>query len=663
MAEVNIEELLKRIEALEQDKAKLENEFTELKNDYSELKNQVDIHSSFLSAIAEAQDWSKTMENVERVTEQITNCDNAVFYCFDSKEQKFFTTGENDYIEWHTQEEIAEVYAAKEQNTLDVQETTAYIPISSNGNTIGIVVAEKSDGFDAVQFEPFMPDGEIANTISLAINKEFNHQNAVTDELTKLKNRDGLNEYANKTLCGNINSNNSVFIVMCDIDKFKSVNDTYGHDAGDVILKNVAAVLQNGTRSGSDCAFRMGGEEMVLILNCDPDKAYDICERLRTEVENTTHTVMVDGKETDINVTVSMGLYQMQPTVEMTPENARAVFDAEFKKADELVYVAKETGRNKVVASPDIYNAYLTAKTASVIVESPESQKQLQPEILKCIKHDDIGAITEALDDAYMQKPDVLDAVNKIKSDIIDADKRTYSSADSFGTIPYNDISDKKYIAGITSEQLPLFKAALDDKGILYSGTKNEETGRYTVTVDGWDNLKSARNIYNDIKINQPFAEKESFMEITAEQNVNYSRYTDEQIQQAKNTSLLDFAKKQGFDCIKQGNEYAIKGQGGLRIKPDKNSFYIHSRQEGGVGAIAFAQKVMGMGFKEAMQVLTESEKGSVTNSSVKEDTLKVSDFLARCKYSVQWANQVNVRVSEIQKDMTIPPTSRGEVK
>ena len=584
MAEVNIEELLKRIEALEQDKAKLENEFSELKNDYSELKNQVDIHSSFLSAIAEAQDWSKTMENVERVTEQITNCDNAIFYCFDSKEQKFFTTGENDYIEWHTQEKIAEVYAAKEQNTLDVQETTAYIPISSNGNTIGIVVAEKSDGFDAVQFEPFMPDGDIANTILLAINKEFNHQNAVTDELTKLKNRDGLNEYANKTLCGNINSNNSVFIVMCDIDKFKSVNDTYGHDAGDVILKNVAAVLQNGTRSGSDCAFRMGGEEMVLILNCEPDKAYDICERLRTEIENTTHTVMVDGKETDINVTVSMGLYQMQPTVEMTPENARAVFDAEFKKADELVYVAKETGRNKVVASPDIYNAYLAAKTASIIVDTPETQKQLQSEILNCIKHDDISAITDALDDVYMQKPDVLDAVNKIKSDIIDADKKTYSS-DSFGTVAYNDISDKKYISGITSEQLPMFKVALDNKGILYSGTKNEETGRYTVTVDGWDNLKSARNIYNDIKINTPAVEKAAVEK-----------------------------------------------------------------------AIPAVEK----------KTVINKEKSAASKSTDKEnigDKVSVSEFLRQCKNSIQWANQVNVRISEIQKDMTIPPTARGEVK
>lgn len=48
---------------------------------------------------------------------------------------------------------------------------------------------------------------------------------------------------------------------MCDIDHFKSVNDTYGHDAGDTVLRDVAAILQEGTRTGSDCAFRFGGEE------------------------------------------------------------------------------------------------------------------------------------------------------------------------------------------------------------------------------------------------------------------------------------------------------------------------------------------------------------------------------------------------------------------
>ena len=62
----------------------------------------------------------------------------------------------------------------------------------------------------------------------------------------------------------------------------------------------------------------------------------------------------------------------------------------------------------------------------------------------------------------------------------------------------------------------------------------------------------------------------------------NYSRYTDEQISQAQNVDLLEFAQRQGFVCVKQGSEYRLKGYGGLMINPDKNSFYCHSRQEGG---------------------------------------------------------------------------------
>lgn len=91
---------------------------------------------------------------------------------------------------------------------------------------------------------------------------------------------------------------------------------------------------------------------------------------------------------------------------------------------------------------------------------------------------------------------------------------------------------------------------------------------------------------------------------------VQYSRYTDEQIQQAQSIDLLEYVRSRGFNCEKQGQEYRIKGYGGLMINPNKNSFYIHSRQEGGVGAISFCEKVMGMSFKEAMQELVGGANG-----------------------------------------------------
>lgn len=112
---------------------------------------------------------------------------------------------------------------------------------------------------------------------------------------------------------------------------------------------------------------------MILILNCEPEKAYEIAERLRISVENSEHTVTAaDGQEKNISVTISMGVYQMAPEIEMTPDNARAVFDAEFKCADELVYNAKETGRNKVVTTADIMDKVIAQREKSA--EQGENQ-------------------------------------------------------------------------------------------------------------------------------------------------------------------------------------------------------------------------------------------------------------------------------------------------
>lgn len=88
-----------------------------------------------------------------------------------------------------------------------------------------------------------------------------------------------------------------------------------------------------------------------------------------------------------------------------------------------------------------------------------------------------------------------------------------------------------------------------------------------------------------------------------------YKRYTNEQIEQAKNTDLAEFVKLQGFDCEKTGREIHIKGYGGLYINPQKNNFYNFSESTGGVGALQFCQKVMGMSFLEAMKTLAGEAK------------------------------------------------------
>ena len=382
---------------------KMQAEINAMKQTISEQSRQLKTINSFLSAMTAAQDFEKTMIEVESVTEQITECEKAEFYCYDSSENKFFTSG-GDYREWQDILNADELKNAMKNTEITFTDNgkKALIPVASSDNTvIGIVSAVKEQGFEKTDLSPLKKGSEIISTIDLAVQKEMNHRTAVTDELTKLKNRDGLNEYLKKTMVNSLNENKTVNIVMCDIDKFKSINDTYGHDAGDIILKGVADVLRNGTRTGADCAFRMGGEEMVCILNCSPEKAVDIAEQLRMRVENTVHSIIHEGAPLDKTVTVSMGVHTMKPTEYATPENIRSIFDSEFKNADNAVYEAKETGRNKVVAADEnVYKGYMAQKAAEIICavnSAPESIPSVKSDILSCFAENDISSISDAV--------------------------------------------------------------------------------------------------------------------------------------------------------------------------------------------------------------------------------------------------------------------------
>lgn len=338
------QQMLAQIEALRKE---FEGKFSAMEEKFNNLSSEVQTINKFVAAMTEAQGFEQTMSEIESVTKQLTGCENAVFCCYDNGADKFFS-GSGD--ERNYEQAADNIRAAFDSGEIISSGQAAVIPlVSAKGETLGVIAAEKEGGFTAADYDYFKSGSQIVSTVELALNKEFEHQGRVTDELTGLKNRQGLNEYVADTVRRNINADKPVNIVMCDIDHFKNINDTYGHDAGDTVLKNVAKIMQDGTRSGDDCAFRMGGEEMVLMLGCEPDKAAEIAERLRAEVENAVHTVMQDGQEKEISVTISMGIHTMKPETEMTKENARAVFDSEFKFADDLVYEAKESGRNRVV--------------------------------------------------------------------------------------------------------------------------------------------------------------------------------------------------------------------------------------------------------------------------------------------------------------------------
>jgi two-component system, cell cycle response regulator len=140
--------------------------------------------------------------------------------------------------------------------------------------------------------------------------------------------------------------------VMCDLDRFKSVNDTYGHQAGDAVLKQLARILKQEVRE-IDHAARYGGEEFMLLLaGTVLDAGVVFSERVRKAIEG--HTFTFDSMS--IHRTASFG-------VAGWPHPRITNSDGLVKAADESLYVAKETGRNRVVRfDSEVFNTHVTAE-------------------------------------------------------------------------------------------------------------------------------------------------------------------------------------------------------------------------------------------------------------------------------------------------------------
>ena len=158
-----------------------------------------------------------------------------------------------------------------------------------------------------------------------------------TDELTGLFNRRSFESTFEKEFLRAQRYNNNLTLVIFDIDYFKKVNDTYGHQCGDFVLKEISnAALQ--TFRKTDTVFRFGGEEFAVILTeTDIEQAKIPLERFRKTVE----TLNLTYQNQNINVTVSIGACQFDETITSKEEF--------LKLADFALYEAKNTGRNRCV--------------------------------------------------------------------------------------------------------------------------------------------------------------------------------------------------------------------------------------------------------------------------------------------------------------------------
>ena len=128
---------------------------------------------------------------------------------------------------------------------------------------------------------------------------------------------------------------------MCDIDNFKRINDTLGHDVGDYVIKSIGTILKENFRS-SDYVCRLGGDEFLILIVDYNDEEFILerCEKIKSEISS---TIMLPNHK----VTISMGI---------AVDNNYNQLDEIIKKADQSLYLAKNNGKNQVALSDELNN-------------------------------------------------------------------------------------------------------------------------------------------------------------------------------------------------------------------------------------------------------------------------------------------------------------------
>ena len=213
-----------------------------------------------------------------------------------------------------------------------------YLPLVYKENVLGVLVLGSAEGYDEDERQLF---DYLTDHISIALDNARMHQRlhelSVTDGLTGLHNRRFLNNRLEQEWARCQRQGTPISILLSDIDNFKSINDEYGHDKGDLVLQDIARIFKAGVRK-EDIVARYGGEEfVVLLVNTDKDQAIQMAERIGEMARNNVYPWM--GRA----ATMSIG-------VASYPDVAADNYEALVQAADQAMYQAKGTGKDKVVA-------------------------------------------------------------------------------------------------------------------------------------------------------------------------------------------------------------------------------------------------------------------------------------------------------------------------
>ncbi|NNU67557.1 PleD family two-component system response regulator [Rhizobium sp. WYCCWR 11152] len=232
-------------------------------------------------------------------------------------------------------------------------ERTRFLPILiiTEQGADEMVVRALDLGVNDYIIRPVDPNELVARSLTQIRRKRYNDrlrasvkqtiELAVTDALTGLYNRRYLDNHLNVLFNRSMARGRPLSVLITDIDRFKHVNDTYGHDGGDEVLREFSNRVRSTIR-GADLACRYGGEEFVVVMpDTSPEIAAAVAERLRAAIENAPFMLKHAGEA--LNVTASFGIASRITSV-LTPDQL-------MKQADLALYEAKNTGRNRVVAA------------------------------------------------------------------------------------------------------------------------------------------------------------------------------------------------------------------------------------------------------------------------------------------------------------------------
>jgi two-component system, cell cycle response regulator len=223
---------------------------------------------------------------------------------------------------------------------------TYVILLTSNSDTSNIVAGLQS-GADEYLTKPFDPAelrarADVGRRI-IRLHQEIEAKNrlleqlALTDPLTGLPNRRAVEQWATREINAAKRHKFSFWVIVADLDQFKSINDTHGHDAGDAVLRKFSEIVQSNSRR-SDICGRIGGDEFLMVITHGEREGLQVAvERIREEIERQTFSF--GGQQ--VRVTASFGITGCRPAKDLK-------FETLVAQADDALYSAKRLGRNRV---------------------------------------------------------------------------------------------------------------------------------------------------------------------------------------------------------------------------------------------------------------------------------------------------------------------------